>query len=83
MTKDEIWNALVEAIREELDDETVKVEPGMSADDIPGWDSLAHVRIVLNVEDRTRGSIEMKDTYKAATVGQLCEIVGRAAGRAA
>ncbi len=83
MTRDDVWKALVEAIREELDDPNVAVEPAMTAADIPGWDSLAHVRIVMNVEDRTDGVIAMKATYRAATVGELAEMVFRSAGKAA
>jgi acyl carrier protein len=72
-----IWHALQEAVREETGDPAVKVSPGMTADDIPGWDSLAHVRIVMNLEARTGAEIEISDTYKAATVDDLCGIVSR------
>jgi acyl carrier protein len=82
MTTEEIWDELVAAIREEIGDPSVEVMPAMTASDIPGWDSLAHVRIVINVEDRTNGIIDIHDTYKAATVGELADIVAARAGRA-
>jgi acyl carrier protein len=69
------WRQMVEAVREETDDPDVPVEPAMTASDIPGWDSLAHVRIVMNMEARTGAVIEMSDTYKAATVDELLDIV--------
>jgi acyl carrier protein len=80
MTPQDIWSDLVEAIREEIGDSGLHVEPSMTANDIPGWDSLAHVRIVINVEDRTAGVIEISETYKAATVGELAAIVAVHAG---
>jgi acyl carrier protein len=73
----EVWQAMQEAVREETGDPTVEVRPGMAADDIPGWDSLAHVRIVMNLEARTGAEVEISDTYKAATVDDLCRIVLR------
>ena len=77
MDRDQVWQALVEAVREETDDPDAVVRPGMTADDIPGWDSLAHVRIVMNLEARTGTQIEISDTYKAATVDDLLQIVLR------
>ena len=78
MNRDGVWQAMVEAVREETGDPNVMIKPGMTADDIPGWDSLAHVRIVMNLEARTGAEIEISDTYKAATVDDLCTIVLKA-----
>lgn len=33
-----------------LDDDTIEVRDDLSAGDIPGWDSLAHLNIVITVE---------------------------------
>jgi acyl carrier protein len=75
MDRDAVWQAMIVAVREETGNSEAVVEPAMTANDIPGWDSLAHVRIVMNMEARTGAVIEMSDTYKAATVGDLCDIV--------
>ena len=83
MDRDGVWQAMIVAVREETDNPETVVEPAMTANDIPGWDSLAHVRIVMNLEARTGAVIEMSDTYKAATVGDLCEIVMKNLGGAA
>ena len=72
-----VWQAMQEAVREETGDPSLALRPGMTADDIPGWDSLAHVRIVMNLEARTGAEIEISDTYKAATVDDLCRIALR------
>jgi acyl carrier protein len=71
----EVWREMQAAVREETSDPTVELRPGIRADDIPGWDSLAHVRIVMNIEARVGAEIEISDTYKAATVDDLCRIV--------
>ncbi len=77
MDSDAIWQALVEAVREETGNPNAVITTGMTADDIAGWDSLAHVRIVMNMEARTGAEIDISDTYKAATVDELCAIVRR------
>ena len=77
MDRDSAWKALVAAVREETDNLEVSVEPGMTANDIPGWDSLAHARIIMNIEARTGAEIEMSDTYRTATVDDLCDLVMR------
>lgn len=77
MDSDAIWQALVEAVREETGNPDAVITTGMTADDIAGWDSLAHVRIVMNMEARTGAEIDISDTYKAATVDELCAIVRR------
>ena len=82
MDRDSVWQAMIAAVREEIGDPAAVVEPAMTANDIPGWDSLAHVRIVMNMEARTGAVIEMSDTYKAATVGDLCDIVLKNATKA-
>ena len=75
MDRGQVWQALVDAIRQETDNPDAIVSPRTTADEIPGWDSLAHVRIVMNLEARTGTEIEISDTYKAATVDDLFRIV--------
>jgi acyl carrier protein len=75
MDRERAWQALVAAVREETDNPDITIEPGMTASDVPGWDSLAHARIVMNLEARAGVVIEMSDTYKAATVDALCDLV--------
>jgi acyl carrier protein len=82
MDRDSVWQAMIVAVREETGNPDAAVEPEMTANDIPGWDSLAHVRIVINMEARTGAVIEMSDTYKAATVGDLCDVVFKEATKA-
>jgi acyl carrier protein len=42
---------------------------------IPGWDSLAHTRIIMNLEERLKVEVDMELTMQAATVGDLVIIV--------
>jgi acyl carrier protein len=52
----------------------------MASNDVPGWDSLAHVRILLNLDSRLATTIDIKKTYSAATIADLYLIVKDAQG---
>ena len=67
MDRDGVWAAMVIAVREETDSPDAVVEPAMTANDVPGWDSLAHVRIVMNMEARTGAVIVAYPGLLAAT----------------
>jgi len=75
MTETDIWTAIVAAIREETGNGTLAIEREMTAMDVPGWDSLAHVRILLNLEDRVGVAVDVDQTYRAACIGDLIGIV--------
>lgn len=56
-------------------DEHFDFSEATTADQVPGWDSLAHVRIMMNVEfelDR-QDEMQVEETYKAADIGQLLD----------
>jgi acyl carrier protein len=78
MTESEILNVIQMAIREETNAHDLVITKEMTADDVPGWDSLAHSRIVLSIEIAVGRPIDIDDTYKAATIGELIEVVRKA-----
>jgi len=78
VTQDEIWDAIVASVREEIGDPTLDVRREMTASDISGWDSVTHVRIVLNVEDRIGASLDISKTYRAKTIGDLIPVFKQA-----
>ncbi len=75
MTRDDVRDAVIEAIREEVDDPDVAISGETTAADVPGWDSLAHVRIVFNIGIRLDHDIDPSATYEAATVDELVDAI--------
>ena len=75
MDYDVIWTAIVEAVKTETDNPNLALRPDMTANDIPGWDSLAHVRILLNLDTRLGVEIDIKSTNNAATLADLAKVV--------
>jgi acyl carrier protein len=49
-SKAEILQKLQQVFRDVFDDDSIVLSPQTKADDIPGWDSLAQVKIILGCE---------------------------------
>jgi acyl carrier protein len=62
-----------DAIRKETDFDDL-IEDEMSAQDIEGWDSLAHVRIVFRVDLGLGTKTDLNKTYATGTIGELIEV---------
>ena len=52
MTHTDTWDALVAVIREMFGDDTLAIDGDTKAADVPGWDSVAHVELMIAVEER-------------------------------
>jgi acyl carrier protein len=60
-----VYEKLTCVFRDVLDEDDLVLTPGLTADDVDGWDSLSHVRLVLAV------SKVFGVKFSAAEVGQL------------
>ncbi len=49
----------------------------MSYDDLPGWDSLAHMRLVVELENRSGISLEMDEIAMIDSVRAARDVVAR------
>ena len=52
MHEQEIYAALTEVFRDVFDDDDITISAATTAEDIPGWDSQAHVNLVVAAETR-------------------------------
>ena len=66
-----------EIVRDELDDETISLTPQTKASDVEGWDSLAHVRIVIAVETAFGLRFDTSDIGALKSVSDLVALVER------
>lgn len=72
MTSQDVFAVVRESICEETRfPDAEKITATTTANEVPGWDSLAHVRIMLGIEMELDITIPIEDTYKADTVGDL------------
>ena len=67
-------------ILRELDLDDFYITRTTTADSVPGWDSLSHVRIVVAVETEYGIRFAAREMLKMKQVGDLQDLVDRKAG---
>lgn len=75
MTKQEVLDKLNEIFRDEFDDESIQVTEGTTANDIDGWDSLAHISLLAAIEDEFNMKFTMGEVTGMKNVGEMTDIV--------
>jgi acyl carrier protein len=54
-----------------FDDDTIQIHPGMTANDVDGWDSLSHVNLITTIEAKFNIRFTQKELLKQRIVGDL------------
>jgi len=70
-----VLGKITEIIRQELPRATGVIDAATTAADVPGWDSLAHVRIILAVERAFAFRIRTTEMARLDNIGALVEVV--------
>lgn len=60
-----------------LDQSDLAIVPETTAKDIPDWDSLGHVRLLVRIEQRYNIDLPIGDLEEAKNVGELLAIINR------
>jgi acyl carrier protein len=71
----EIYEKLSVIFRDVFEDETLSVKPGLTADDIAGWDSLTNLRLVLTVQKVFGVKFTAHEITSLNNVGELATLV--------
>ena len=72
MTTMETMNQIFQNV---FDDDTIQINPAMTANDIDGWDSLSHVNLILAVEAEFRIRFNNKELLLLKKVGDLYSVI--------
>jgi len=70
-----ILRRVEDVVRDQLDDEAIALTPTTRADEVDGWDSLAHVRIMIAVEEEFGVRFQTSEITSLKNVGGLVELV--------
>ena len=68
---------LTEVFRDVFDDDTLVIGPSTTARDVDGWDSLAHIRLMLSVKRAFQVQLTASEIGKLKSVGDLLELLER------
>ena len=75
MEKEEIYTRLNKVFREVFDDESINVTENTTANDIPDWDSLEHINLIVAVEEEFNIKFNMGEVTTMKNVGEMANII--------
>ncbi|WP_066807576.1 acyl carrier protein [Sphingomonas asaccharolytica] len=75
MSDDEILAKLTEIIRDQLDEDDIVLNMSTLASSVEGWDSLAHVRVMIGVEEAFGIRFQTSEITSLKNVGELVALV--------
>ena len=79
MEKNEIVSRLTPIFRDVFDNDALVVSEGMTAADVPTWDSLSNINMIIAVEKAFGVKFSIKDVRNLKNVGELLELIKRKA----
>lgn len=72
---DPILDGIQEAIRAVFRNPTIVVDAGTTAEDVDGWDSLAHAHLIIALEERFGMSFPAEHLFDINCVGELAALI--------
>ena len=73
MQQQEIYAQLTAIFHDLFDDETLVLTPGLTAADVPEWDSFNHINLIVSVESRFQIKFQTAELESLRNVGELVE----------
>lgn len=75
MTREDIRSGLAEVLKEVLSLPAVTITDATTARDFKGWDSLAHIDIIISAEERFQVRIPATKAARLKTLGELVDLI--------
>ncbi len=71
----DLLEELQSIVRRELDQPDLQLTASTGVGDIPDWDSLAHVRIIVAIENRFRVFFDPDEYTEFTSVGEIVDSI--------
>lgn len=75
MQQQEIYAQLTAIFHDLFDDDSIVLHPGVTAADIPEWDSFNHINLIVAVESRFGIKFQTAELESMQTVGHLADLI--------
>jgi acyl carrier protein len=75
MPNESIYSQLNEIFRDVFDDDSIVLTPETTASDVAGWDSVAHVDLIVSIETRMKIKFKTSELGNLHNVGQLVGMI--------
>jgi acyl carrier protein len=75
MDESEIYTKLLDIFKDVFDEDVIHLTPELTANDVDGWDSLAHIRLILTIERAFKIKFSTSEIGKLENVGHLVGLI--------
>ena len=79
MEESQLYSKLTAIFREVFDEEELNVTPQTTADDLDGWDSLSHIRLVLAISKAFGVKFSASEIGNLKNVGEFASLIEKKA----
>jgi acyl carrier protein len=79
MEKAEVYSKLTGVFRDVFDEDDLALTPQTTADDVDGWDSLSHIRLVLAVSKAFGVKFSASEIGGLKNVGEFADLIEKKA----
>lgn len=71
----DLWHELTEIFQKVFSDPEISLDRSTQAGALPGWDSLAHVRLIIEIEKHFQISLTPRESTTLKDVGELIDLI--------
>jgi acyl carrier protein len=75
MMEAEIYSELTDVMREVFDDDSLEIGPMTTAENVHGWDSQAHITLIVATEVRFGVRFRTAEVEGLKNVGELVRLI--------
>ncbi len=70
-----LWDRLTGIFREVLDDTSLTLTESTTAKEVPGWDSITHVLLIVAIEKQFKVKFTAGEIQQLHNVGELAGLI--------
>jgi acyl carrier protein len=71
----DIWPRLETIFQDVFDDSKLKISPQTTAENVPGWDSLSNINLVMAVESEFKIKFALGEIQELKNVGDMVSLI--------
>lgn len=75
MQQQDIYTQLTSIFHDIFDDDTLVLTPGLTAGEVPEWDSFNHINLIVVIESTFKIKFQTAELEQLHTVGHLVELI--------
>ena len=77
LTQEEIYKRLTPIFHDLFDDDSLVLTPGLTAGNVPEWDSFNHINLIVAVEATFGIKFQTAELESLQTVGHLVDLISK------